>query len=92
MFIIRPIEQKDLDGLMELLEKSGHGLTSLPKDPEVLKKRIRISERSFLHQEDSTGGEDYLFVMEELWQGFFMVRCVCAYAVVGRALCARICV
>lgn len=33
-----------------------------------------------------------LFVMEELWQGFFMVRCVCAYAVVGRALCARICV
>jgi hypothetical protein len=40
MFIIRPITSKDLDGLMELLEKSGHGLTSLPRDPEVLKKRI----------------------------------------------------
>jgi arginine N-succinyltransferase len=75
MFIIRPIEQKDLDGLMALLEKSGHGLTSLPKDPEVLKKRIRISERSFLHREDGPGGEDYLFVMEELFTGRIVGVC-----------------
>ena len=75
MFIIRPIEQKDLDGLMELLEKSGHGLTSLPKDPEVLKKRIRMSERSFLHREDGPGGEDYLFVMEELFTGRIVGVC-----------------
>ncbi len=75
MFIIRPIETKDLDGLMELLEKSGHGLTSLPKDPEVLKKRIRISERSFLHREDGPGGEDYLFVMEELFTGRLVGVC-----------------
>lgn len=69
MFIIRPIQAKDLDGLMELLEKSGHGLTTLPKDPEVLKKRIRISERSFLHREEAPQGEDYVFVMEELFTG-----------------------
>lgn len=69
MFIIRPIKQKDLDGLMELLEKSGYGLTTLPRDPEVLKRRIRASERSFLHREDGPGGEDYLFVMEELFTG-----------------------
>lgn len=75
MFIIRPIEQKDIDGLMELLEKSGHGLTSLPKDPEVLKKRIRMSERSFLHREDGPGGEDYLFVMEELFTGRIVGVC-----------------
>ncbi len=75
MFIIRPIETKDLDGLMELLEKSGHGLTSLPKDPEVLKKRIRISERSFLHREDGPGGEDYIFVMEELFTGRLVGVC-----------------
>lgn len=75
MFIIRPIEQKDLDGLMELLEKSGHGLTSLPKDPEILKKRIRISERSFIHREDGPGGEDYLFVMEELFTGRIVGVC-----------------
>lgn len=75
MFIIRPIEDNDLDGLMGLLEKSGHGLTTLPKDPEVLKKRIRISQRSFLHREEGPGGEDYLFVMEELFTGKIVGVC-----------------
>lgn len=75
MFIIRPIEQNDLDGLMQLLEKSGHGLTSLPKDAAVLSKRIRNSERSFLHREDGPGGEDYLFVMEELFTGRIVGVC-----------------
>ena len=75
MFIIRPIVENDLDGLMELLEKSGHGLTSLPKDPEVLKKRIRMSERSFAHREDVPKGEDYLFVMEELFTGKIVGVC-----------------
>jgi arginine N-succinyltransferase len=75
MFIIRPIEQKDLDGLMRLLENSGHGLTTLPKDAEILKKRIRISERSFVQREDGPGGEDYLFVMEELFTGRLVGVC-----------------
>lgn len=75
MFIIRPIAERDIDGLMELLADSGHGLTSLPKDPEILKKRIRISERSFLHREDGPGGEDYLFVMEELFTGRIVGVC-----------------
>ena len=75
MFIIRPIEGKDLDGLMELLEKSGHGLTSLPRDPEVLKRRIRLSERSFAHREEVPKGEDYLFVMEELFTGKIVGVC-----------------
>ena len=75
MFIIRPIKQNDLDGLMELLKESGHGLTSLPKDPEILQKRIRISERSFLHREDGPGGEDYLFVMEEIFTGKIVGVC-----------------
>lgn len=75
MFIIRPIEGKDLDGLMKLLEHSGHGLTTLPRDPEVLKKRIRMSERSFLHREEGPGGEDYLFVMEELFTGRIVGVC-----------------
>ena len=75
MFIIRPIEEKDLDGLMALLEDSGHGLTTLPKDLEILKKRIRVSERSFLHREDGPGGEDYLFVMEEIFTGKLVGVC-----------------
>ena len=75
MFIIRPIEEKDLDGLMTLLEKSGHGLTTLPRNEEFLAKRIRTSERSFLHREDGPAGEDYLFVMEELFTGKIVGVC-----------------
>jgi arginine N-succinyltransferase len=60
---------------MELLEESGHGLTSLPRDPEVLKKRIRNSERSFTHREETPRGEDYLFVMEELFTGKIVGVC-----------------
>lgn len=75
MFIIRPIQPKDLDGLMELLEESGHGLTTLPKDPEVLKRRIRMSERSFMHREEAPSGEDYLFVMEEIFTGKIVGVC-----------------
>lgn len=75
MFIIRPIEAKDIEGLMDLLEFSGHGLTSLPKDPDVLKKRIRKSELSFMHREEAPQGEDYLFVMEELFTGRIVGVC-----------------
>ncbi|MFP5491199.1 MAG: arginine N-succinyltransferase [Bacteriovoracia bacterium] len=75
MFIIRPIEQKDLDRLMELLEDSGHGLTTLPKDPEVLRKRIIHSERSFTQRDGRPKGEDYLFVMEELFTGKIVGVC-----------------
>src|SRR5690554_5431227 len=69
MFVIRPIQEKDLAGLMELLQVSGHGLTSLPKDEEIIKHKILISERSVAHRGDRPGGESYLFVMEELFTG-----------------------
>jgi arginine N-succinyltransferase len=75
MFIIRPIDMKDIDGIMKLLESSGHGLTTLPKDPDVIKKRIRLSDRSFHHREEGPMGEDYLFVMEELFTGKIVGVC-----------------
>lgn len=69
MFVIRPIKEGDLDGLMDLLKDSGHGLTSLPKDRDIIKNKILISERSFAHRGDRPNGESYLFVMEELFTG-----------------------
>ncbi len=69
MFVIRPIKERDLSGLMELLKVAGHGLTSLPKDEEIIKHKILISERSVAHRGDRPGGEAYLFVMEELFTG-----------------------
>ncbi len=69
MFIIRPICENDLAGLMSLLETSGHGLTSLPKDEKIILNKIIYSQRSFEHRGDRPNGESYLFVMEELFTG-----------------------
>ncbi len=69
MFIIRPIRESDLDGLMALLKDSGHGLTSLPKDEKIIANKILLSERSFEHRGDRPNGESYLFVMEEVFTG-----------------------
>lgn len=69
MFIIRPIKEDDLNALMSLLKDSGHGLTSLPKDQNIIKNKIIHSVRSFEHRGERPNGEAYLFVMEELFTG-----------------------
>ena len=69
MFVIRPIKESDLHGLMTLLQESGHGLTSLPKDEKIIRNKILYSQRSFNHRGDRPNGESYLFVMEELFTG-----------------------
>lgn len=69
MFVIRPIKEQDLDKMMELLSVSGHGLTSLPKDEDIIKKKIKLSINSFEHKKDGPAGESYLFVMEEIFTG-----------------------
>lgn len=70
MLIMRPIKKTDLEGLLKLLEESGHGLTSLPRDPDVLMKRIIKSVNSFmLAVESSPNGELYTFVMEDIFRG-----------------------
>jgi arginine N-succinyltransferase len=68
MYVIRPVQKSDLKALMTLLEDSGHGLTSLPKDEEVIARRIARSELSFAHREENNpSGEIYLFVMEDIF-------------------------
>jgi arginine N-succinyltransferase len=69
MFIIRPIKEKDLMPLMQLLEDSGHGLTSLPKDENIIARKIKESENSFKYRTETPRGESYLFVMEEVYTG-----------------------
>lgn len=67
MLVIRPVEQGDLEALLGLSELSGYGLTTLPRDRELLTKRIRRSLRSFdMLDEQEPAGQNYLFVMEDL--------------------------
>jgi arginine N-succinyltransferase len=65
MVVIRPVREEDLGQLIELAGTAGFGLTSLPKDEELLGKRIAQSLRSFRIKPDQPGGELYLFVMED---------------------------
>lgn len=66
MVFIRPVAKADLDPLVELASLAGAGLTNLPKDPKLLKKRIDKSLTSFQAlPPERPGDESYLFVMED---------------------------
>jgi arginine N-succinyltransferase len=60
---------EDLDSLTELANNAAYGLTSLPKDRELLRRRIRESLHSFEKRAERPGGEIYIFVMEDTESG-----------------------
>lgn len=65
MLVVRPILNKDLDELYTLSGLAQAGLTSLPQDREILRRKIHQSERSFQEICDKPGAEIYLFVAED---------------------------
>lgn len=65
MVLVRPVTSADLDGLVELASLAGVGLTTLPKDRDLLAKRLARSLHAFEHIPDHPGGESYLIVMED---------------------------
>ena len=66
MVVIRPAKKADIDQIMDLASLATYGLTSMPKDRDLLAKRIAQSELSFQLAPEAPGGELYLFVMEDL--------------------------
>lgn len=69
MNVIRPVRKEDLESVMKLAGKSGFGLTSLPKDPELMEQRIEESLQSFNTTANRPRGELYVFVMEDTSHG-----------------------
>jgi arginine N-succinyltransferase len=71
MLLIRPIALGDLDPLGSLAAQTGYGLTTLPRDANLLRRRIRSSVRGFekLIDDDRPRGETYLFVLEDQASG-----------------------
>jgi len=71
MLVIRPIALTDLGPLEALSALTGYGLTTLPRDSALLRRRIRNSTRGFekLADDDRPRGETYLFVLEDLATG-----------------------
>lgn len=62
--VIRPIQQDDLAGLLELAKSAGVGLTSLPVNEERLARRIARSERAFAGEAEQAD-QGYVFVLED---------------------------
>jgi len=63
MFIVRPIQKTDYNGLKVCAVESGHGFTSLPVNEDLLKHRILHSVKSFKKEDISDEeGEGYLLV------------------------------
>jgi arginine N-succinyltransferase len=69
MMLVRPVSLNDLDPLIELAGQAGVGLTTLPSDRDLLRRRILKSQRSMENIPDRPGGESYLFVMQEVESG-----------------------
>jgi arginine N-succinyltransferase len=69
MLSLRPIHSEDLDSLMALATLTGFGLTTLPRDTELLRDRIYESQSSFERMTKRPRGETYLFVLEDLKTG-----------------------
>jgi arginine N-succinyltransferase len=69
MVFIRPVKLSDLEPLLALAAEAGVGLTTLPNDHDILKRRIQKSLRGMEQIPDRPGGETYLLVMEDLQSG-----------------------
>lgn len=69
MVVVRPARIEDVAPLLALTHKETFGLTSLPREERILRKRVRESLHSFQLEVESPGGELYVFVMEDMKTG-----------------------
>jgi arginine N-succinyltransferase len=71
MLVIRPVRSDDIDALVALAAQvTSFGLTTLPHDADILRRRVRGSEEGFARiAAAEPRGESYLFVMEETETG-----------------------
>ncbi|KTD17018.1 arginine N-succinyltransferase [Legionella jordanis] len=65
MMLLRPVRENDVDAILELALHSGIGMTTLPKDKSLLRKRLKLSLSSFKKSVHHPINEYYLFVLED---------------------------
>ncbi|MEZ4463310.1 MAG: arginine N-succinyltransferase [bacterium] len=82
MLRIRPVASADLAALLALAEAASVGLTTLPRDQELLRQRIEASLHGLRRGVRRPAGETYLFVLEDLLTGA-VVGCAGIQARVG---------
>ena len=65
MLVVRSIRENDLDGLVELANQVGSGMTTLKPDRKALGQRVEVACASFAEQ-IAPQQRDYVFVMEDV--------------------------
>lgn len=73
-FLLRPVAEADLPALTRMAAASADGISSLPNDTDKLRARIQASLQAFASEDDASGEETYLFVLEDR-QGGEIVGC-----------------
>jgi arginine N-succinyltransferase len=64
MMLFRSARDSDLDNIYRLAKHSGVGMTTLPKNKNLLSKRLHWSTESYLKDVTSPKNEYYFFVLE----------------------------
>lgn len=68
-FLLRPALPADLTALERLAHERAIGISSLPADRDVLLDKLERSAQAFESEDEATGEEIYLFVLQDLEQG-----------------------
>ncbi len=66
MFVIRPVKVSDTQNFIDLVIMMHAGITSLPKDIDILNSKIENSVNAFLTDLWAPNDETYLFVLENI--------------------------
>jgi arginine N-succinyltransferase len=69
MFIIRPIRLTDLDAFEHCAMTAAIGITNLPKNRQLLEKKIQTSLDSFSQNIASSDPKSYTFILEDISNG-----------------------
>jgi arginine N-succinyltransferase len=64
-YLLRPVSPDDLDDLARIAQASAFAINSLPDDRDKLRLRIERSMQAFATEDDASGEEAYLFVLED---------------------------
>lgn len=72
-YLLRPAALADLPGLERLAQASAIGISSLVPDRALLRDKLERSLKSFAADDDVSGEEHYLFVLEDRAQGGALV-------------------
>jgi arginine N-succinyltransferase len=66
MFVVRPVETKDIPALAELSSVATRGVHTLPKTPQAIERAVERSIASFAAQVEIPSEESYFFVLESI--------------------------